>query len=124
MTTRIPHVEYRSECANLPWRVRHIHLRETLDTPFDAALHLLTEAQTTTAELVGADATLRFTRGDSTWTFRGEITRAVVRARNGTTALVRLDSPLVRLDRDQHDRILHVLTPLDIARELVAKSAR
>lgn len=35
MTTRIPHVEYRFECANLRWRVRHVHVREALDSPFE-----------------------------------------------------------------------------------------
>lgn len=122
MSTRIPHVEYRFEAASLVWRVRHVRLREALDTPFDGSLQLLCDADISTAELVGADATLTITRGDTSRTFRGEITRADVRAGSqGTVAFVRFESPLARLDRGHHHRIFQGVTPLEIVRELVAQ---
>jgi hypothetical protein len=78
MTLRLPHVDYHLDLANTPWRVRSVHLTEQVDAPFDAALHLLTTVAVAPSDLLLAPATITIRRGDTTRTFRGEVTRARV----------------------------------------------
>ncbi len=87
MTTRLPHVDYHLDLANLPWRVRSVHLTEQLDAPFTADLHLLTTTSITPSDLLLTPATITFRRGNTTRTFRGEVTRARV-ATPGTSDAV------------------------------------
>ncbi len=114
----------RDQTENQTRRVRHVHLREALDTPFDADLHLLTTVSLAPSDLLLAPATLTIRRGDTTRTFRGEVTRARVVHDDSTSscaAWVRIEPTFARLGRSRRYRIHQDRSTTAIVSELFAQ---
>jgi uncharacterized protein involved in type VI secretion and phage assembly len=122
--TRLPHVDYHLDLANTPWRVRSLHLTEQLDAPFTADLHLLTTVSLAPSDLLLAPATITIRRGDTTRTFRGEVTRARVVHDDSTSscaAWVRIEPTFARLGRSRRYRIHQDRSTTAIVSELFAQ---
>jgi type VI secretion system secreted protein VgrG len=121
LTRRIEHVHYGFECGPASWRVRGLVLEERLDAPFRGELRLVADRVLSAADLLASRATLSISRGDSTRTFRGQITYAeLMQGTDHTAATVCFEPAIASLARGQRYRVFQGRTTLQIVEDVVA----